>query len=311
LRDARETPAWQHRVTAWQPFAADADRPGPHQPVTGGDLAMTDETTTVRSRRALLAAAAGGAAALAANAALPLTALAADPNDVVLGSPNASTATTSIANSTIGSQAFGATASGWGDAIVGGSEDGAGLVGISDAGFGVLSSSNSAAGVYATSVSGASAAAIALTNYTGVYGWSPGNDQGTGTGVWGDSDDAGVFGSGYWGVYGFGVNGVFGHAATTTAPAIVAQGATASSPALEVRGKVKFSRSGRTSMASGASSLLVTLAGVSSGSKVFAVLATSESGRYVRAVVPYTGKFRVYLNTTLSSSAVVAWFVLD
>jgi hypothetical protein len=185
------------------------------------------------------------------------------------------------------------------------------VTGLSDSGFGVLGTSNSAAGVYATSVSGASAAAIEFTNYTGVYGWAPGNDQGTGTGVWGDSEDAGVFGSGYWGVYGYGVNGVFGEAATTSAPAVVAQGATARSPALEVRGKVKFSRSGRTSMATGASSLLVTLAGVSTGSKVFAVLATSETGRYVRAVVPYTGRFRVYLNTTLSSSAVVAWFVLD
>jgi hypothetical protein len=50
---------------------------------------------------------------------------------------------------------------------------------------------------------------------------------------------------------------------------------------------------------------------VTTGSKIFAVLATSESGRYVRAVVPATGKFTVYLNTTLTSSAVVAWFVLD
>ena len=64
-------------------------------------------------------------------------------------------------------------------------------------------------------------------------------------------------------------------------------------------------------MSDGKSSVVVTLAGTTSTSKVFAVLATSESGRYVRAVVPASGKFTVYLNTTLRSSAVVSCFVLD
>jgi len=81
--------------------------------------------------------------------------------------------------------------------------------------------------------------------------------------------------------------------------------------ALKVAGKVNFSRSGRKSMSSGHSTLTISLAGVTTSSKVFAVLATSESGRYVRAVVPASGSFKVYLNTTLTSSAVVAWFVLD
>jgi hypothetical protein len=64
-------------------------------------------------------------------------------------------------------------------------------------------------------------------------------------------------------------------------------------------------------MASGAKAKAVSLAGVTATSKVFAVLATSESGRWVRAVVPAAGKFSIYLNTTLTSSAVVSWFVLD
>ena len=50
---------------------------------------------------------------------------------------------------------------------------------------------------------------------------------------------------------------------------------------------------------------------MTTSSKVFAVLATAESGRWVRAVVPAAGKFTVYLNTTLASRATVAWFVLD
>jgi hypothetical protein len=81
--------------------------------------------------------------------------------------------------------------------------------------------------------------------------------------------------------------------------------------ALRVNGKVNFTRSGRVAMSSGAASKAVTLAGTTTTSKVFAVLATSESGRYVRAVLPAAGKFTIYLNTTLTSSAVVSWFVLD
>ena len=46
---------------------------------------MASDPNAPRSRRALLAAAAGGAAAVAASAAMPLTAAAADPNDVVKG----------------------------------------------------------------------------------------------------------------------------------------------------------------------------------------------------------------------------------
>ena len=51
--------------------------------------------------------------------------------------------------------------------------------------------------------------------------------------------------------------------------------------------------------------------GTGGSRKIFAVLATSEPGRYVRAVVPAAGKFTVYLNTTLTSSAVLSWFILD
>ena len=64
-------------------------------------------------------------------------------------------------------------------------------------------------------------------------------------------------------------------------------------------------------MLSGASSKTISLAGVTSSSKVFGVLATNRGGRWIRAIVPASGKFTVYLNTTLISSAVVSWFVLD
>ena len=251
------------------------------------------EDSAPRSRRALLAAAAGGAAALAAQAALPLTAVAADPNDVVLGTANASTATTSIANSTDGSDGFAVSS-----------------VGL---GIGVTATSGGTAGVRGISVDGSGAASTTGMAYTGAYGWSPAfpDDTGVGVGVWGDSEDWGVYGSGFVGVYGFGSIGVIGESGSTSNPGLVALGATDSSPALEVVGKVKFNRAGRKTIGAGKSSLVVTMAGVSTTSKVLAVLNSNRSGRYVRAVVPASGKFTIYLNSSVSSSTYVAYFVYD
>ena len=98
---------------------------------------------------------------------------------------------------------------------------------------------------------------------------------------------------------------------TRRTAAIIAFGATASSPALEVNGKVKFNRAGRKTIGAGKSTLVVNMAGVTSTSKVLAVLNSNRSGRYVRAVVPATGKFTIYLNSSVSSSTYVAYFVFD
>jgi hypothetical protein len=251
---------------------------------------MSDDITPRRSRRALLVAAAGGAAALAAQAALPLTVSAADPNDVVIGITNVSTATTAISNTTDGSDGFEVATTGSGRAVVG--------------------QSPGAAGVFGVGVDGAGSATD--TVFTGVYGWAPADTtNGLGTGVWGDSEDYGVYGSGAIGVYGYGAFGVIGESGDPAYPAVSAYGATTSSPALQVVGKVKFSRSGRTTLGAGKSSLTVTLAGTTSGSKVFAVLGSNRAGRYVRAVVPTTGKFTVYLNTTVTAATYVTWWVLD
>ena len=137
-------------------------------------------------------------------------------------------------------------------------------------------------------------------------------DRRGGYGVWGDSPDIGVYGSGGLGVLGYGGVGVEGDANSASGSVGVwAWAPTTSQVALKVTGKVSLSRSGRHAMASGTSSKAVSLTGVTTTSKVFAVLSTSESGRYVRAVVPAAGKFTIYLNTALTSSAVVSWFVLD
>lgn len=284
---------------------------------------MTDETATARSRRALLAAAAGGAAALAANAALPLTALAADPNDVVLGAANSTTGSTSIAKTTAGGVGFAVNTIGDSDSIIGSTETGSGVTGSSGSGLGVLGSSTSAAGVYGYSVSGTNAAAASETNYTGVYGWAPGAPAEigySGSGVWGDSPDAGVVGTGYWGVVALGEYGIWaegrvgvrGQATVDGGFGVVGLGNTTTRYGLRADGKIRFSnRAGRVTIGAGKSSVAVTVSGVTSSSRVFAVLNTNRASRYVRAVVPTTNKITIYLNSTVSASTSVAWLVLD
>jgi hypothetical protein len=244
-------------------------------------MASEDLMPATRSRRALLTAAAGAAGALAAHAAMPLTAAAVDPYDVVLGAPNPSLALTSITQGTAGLGAFKATTT-WAGAA------------------GVVGSTGDETGM------------APETPSTGVYGWAPtpASDTFFATGIWGDSEDVGTYGSGYVGVRGDGVYGVIG-VGGVGGIGVQAYGATATDVALNVTGKVRFSRSGRSTIGAGKSSIKVTLAGVSSSSRVFAVLHSNRSGRYVRAVVPTTGYFIIYLNTTVASSTYVAWFVLN
>jgi hypothetical protein len=259
---------------------------------------MATDELEPRSRRALLAAAAGAAGALAASAAMPLAAAAADPNDVVKGADNPTTATTSISfNGTDGT-------------ALAGKATGAG------ASYGTVGTSTNGAGVLGWSVSPPDPSWFQreYTAYTGVFGSAPSHpDPDTwSTAVWGDSPDIGVYGTGGYGVVGYGGVGVEGDANSLAGSVGVrAWAPTTNQVALQVTGKVKFSRSGRQSIGTGIKTKAVTLAGVTSTSKVFAVLATSEPGRWVRAVVPAAGKFTIYLNTTLTSSAVVSWFVLD
>jgi len=254
---------------------------------------MTDNASAPRSRRALLAAAAGGAAALAASAALPLTAMAADGEPVLQGhTDNNATATTSINNATPNSDAFTAAAAG--------------------TGFGLKGSSTGGAGVVGWSISAPVGLDPVDTAYTGIFGFSPAAPVGQiGVGVVGVSDDWGVYGDGFVGVYGYGSNGVVGESNTASGAGVTAYGLGANDLALDVVGKVRFSRSGRASIGAGKSTKIVTLAGVSSSSRVFAVLHSNRSGRYVRAVVPTTGSFKIYLNSTVSSTTYVAWFVLN
>jgi hypothetical protein len=260
---------------------------------------MDTDTTATRSRRALLTAAAGAAGAMVASAALPLGVAAHDADDIQKEIDNPTTAQTTVTNSGTDGTALAGHATGTG------------------AGYGLEGTAAGGAGVFAWSVDAPDSSWFSadLTAYTGVFGSAPASPDPTNflaTGVWGDSPDIGVLGTGGNGVVGFGGIGVEGDANTAAgAVGVWAYAPTNAQWALRVSGKVNLSRSGRVAMSSGTSYKSVALAGVTTTSKVFAVFSTSESGRWVRAVVPSTNKFTIYLNTTLSSSAVVSWFVLD
>ena len=217
---------------------------------------------------------------------------AADPDDVVKGVDNATTATTSITNSTEDSTAVAGAALG--------------------TGFGVQGSSTGGAGLFGWSVEGPGEGfEPGITAYTGVFGGAPADPiTGFATGVWGDSGDIGVLGTGAAGVYGYGNNGVIGEGAGTGA-AILAVASSPTGLGLEVQGKLKFSRSGRATLGAGKSSVKVTLAGTTTSSRVFAVLHSNRTGRWVQSVVPTTGYFTIYLNGTVSASTYIAWFVIN
>jgi hypothetical protein len=157
-----------------------------------------------------------------------------------------------------------------------------------------------------------------------VFGYGVAGDGVTtfGAGVWGDSPDFGVYGSGGtgvvgdggtdgWGVYGWSSSsyGVYGESSTGNA----LMGVSASGYGLYVEGKVKFAtRSGRSpSIAKGKTSWVKTLAGVTSSSIVIAVLQQAETGTWVRAAVAGSGKFTVYFNKALPTASVVGWMILN
>ncbi len=246
---------------------------------------MAADPNEHRSRRALLAAAAGGAAALAASAAMPLTTMAHDADDLQKGVDNQTTSTTSVSNTQ------------------------------GDSTFGFQGTSTGGAGIVAWSVTGPDSTEFdpADGKFTGVFGYSPSGlaDGGVGAGVWGESPDIGVFGNGTVGVNGFGAFGVLGSSDDPTGAGVQAFGATDSDTALDVHGKVKFNRSGRATVAKNKSSVKVSLPGVTTGSRVFAVCFTNRSGRWVRAATPTTGSFTIYLNATVSATTYVSWWVLN
>ena len=228
---------------------------------------MTEPTPASRSRRALLVAAAGGAAALAASAALPLTAVAHDAEDVQKGVNNPTTDTTTVTNATADLPAFAGSATG----------TGYGIQGTSAGGAGVFAWSNAApmAGTRPPAPTPASSAGRlpqpTRRSPAPVCGARRTTSVSTAAARSGSTATA--------------TSESLARAEART-PALLAVAKSATDVALDVRGKVKFSRSGRSTIGAGKSSSSVTLAGVSSSSRIFAVLHSNRPGRWVRRSSP-------------------------
>ena len=248
---------------------------------------MASDPNAPRSRRALLTAAAGGAAAVAATAAMPLTTLAADDDPVLVGHAHTGATETSITTTS------------------------ADAINDPQIAFKARLTGTEAAALVGTTGDETNSS-VDDTSWTGVYGWCPTNPDTSffSTGLWGDGEDVGSYGSGSIGVMGDGAIGVVGRA-DVGGIGVQARNFDPTSVGLQVVGKVLFSRSGRSTIGAGRSSIKINLAGTTSSSRVFAVLHSNRSGRYVRAVVPTTGSFTVYLNTTVTAASYVAWFVIN
>jgi hypothetical protein len=287
---------------------------------------MAIDATTPRSRRALLGAALGGAAVAATHTLTrPLPAAAATGDSVLLGKgsvagENEADAVTTVTNTTDGQASLAGVHAAAGTGVAGSSASGVGVSGTVGDTTGAMLPGE-------TGVFGFSDVSI---DSTGVFGQS---DSGLGVLALGDIGAVamgitgpGAIAFGEWGVYGTGNvgvmgdvaatgTGVYGFAGDTAAPlpsagvGVYARAGTTSQVALHVVGKAKFTRSGRVTF--NASAKTVTLSGVVPTSFVLANLQTHVSGLYIRAVVPTTGSFRIYLSKSPGRNVTVGWLVLE
>ncbi len=301
---------------------------------------MAIEADAPRSRRSVIAAALGGAGALiAASLGRAAPVAAADGDGLLLGkgtttTDNVASSVTVVNSSADGVGAVSATGTGLigrsttpgaadvdghGTGIIGTAGDAADVsLGTNQTGiYGFSNDTNAAAGVWGDTILGTG---VVGTGAWGVYGAGDiglvGDAEGAGTGVYGFAGDQAILAppastavAGVAGVNG-GV-GVRGHVSSGTGVGVLASSASVSQTALQVSGKIKLSRSGRASVGSTSSSRKVTMAGVTTSSYVVATMQTNVSGLYVRAVVPTTGSFTIYLSKAPGKTAVVAYVVVN
>jgi len=286
--------------------------------------------TETRSRRSLLAAAAGGAAALAVNAAVPTGVVRATAIGMQSGFDNVADAPTTLSAASgldgVAMMSFTNSAAAAGsDGVRGVATGGAVEVDLTTHGGSGVRAEGSSFGQGVFAVSGATTGVATDTHLTGVYGYAEASadPKWSGSGVWGDSPDTGVFGSGYYGVYGAGGYGVYG--LTQAGPSGIGvfgdgdvsgtglYGYSGSGYGLVVEGKFRLkTKSGKITVAKGKTYYAKTgLPGVTSSSIVIAVLQNVPSGTWIRAAVPGSGKITVYFNKALPSTAIVGWMVLN
>jgi hypothetical protein len=294
---------------------------------------MAIDPTAPRTRRAVIGAALGGAAAAAATSlAGPLSVRAATDGNVILGQgndagENEADAPTIVKNLTDAQVSLAGQHAAAGTGVSGSAVTGIGVKGVStDATASAYPSGSFRTGVYGAT--GDTSLASDNTDETGTYGYS---DVSLGSaGVWGQSiQGVGVLGTGDWAVYGIagsagvvgdadatgtGVVGFSGDTAIPLLPAgvgVFAAAASTTQTALQVSGKVKFSRSGRVSSTKTATYKKVLMTGVTTASYVIATLQTSVTGCYVRAVVPTAGSFTIYLSKAPGKAVYIGYMVIN
>jgi hypothetical protein len=289
---------------------------------------MAIDGTVRRSRRAVLGAALGGAAAAAASGLIAASPALADTGDnALLGQANTADAETSFENTTDAESSLVGAHAGSGKGIVGTSFGGPGVYGAStDPTPSDFSTDPSMRmGVYGAA--GDTSGAPTVIDETGVFGHA--SFSVFSNGVWGDSPDGNaVLATGAWGLYALGTwtvtgdaeadgVGVYGWVGDAFAPpppsgvAVYARAQTTAQTALQVSGKVKFSRAGRTYLTSSQKSKTIKMSGVTSSSYVIATVQTSVSGVYVRAVVPASGKLTIYLSKAGGKRIYVGYMVIN
>jgi len=281
------------------------------------------------TRRTLLGAGLGAlVATIAASLGRPQSAKATDGDPVTIGYDVTTTIPTTLQNRVNDNEvivaksvAVGGGGTGGGAAIHGDSESGRGVWGTTRSGNGVEGRSATHLGVYGFANSG-----------DGVHGYS-----GSGDGVSGYADAAGNGKAGLRGLantdqsYGaFAENliagtkgslggpkaGVVGQAPDALGFVGVAATAGDAATALSVTGRAQFSRSGRASVPSGRSYVVVNVpGGLSGASLAVATPMLNRAGVYVQSAVPdpNSGQIRINLNKVASSSSStpIAWFVIN
>ncbi len=152
-------------------------------------------------------------------------------------------------------------------------------------------------------------------------------DDGALVGVNTADDGVGVRGTGGVGVTAIGIRtnltegiglsagsdeGIGVRAETYTGTAVLALAAGPGSTALDVQGTVKFSRSGRTRVPTGANKVTITGVPVAPSSFIVATLQAHKAGLYVEGVQidPTKSSFTIWLSKATTGLADVAWFIV-
>ena len=286
---------------------------------------MSIETSAPRSRRAVLAAALGGVGAVIASRLATPGAVSAAPGDPITVDNSFTGAGTTALASSGANAAFAVT--GVGQGVTGQTPDGIGLWGASTD---TVPVADFTVAGHRTGIVGVTGTGTGIANNTGevgIYGFS--DLSGNSTGVWGDTGSGyGVLGTGYVGVYGNGAIGVVGDVNLTgtgvygfigsgfppvppVGVAVQATAATTAQTALNVSGKARFSRSGRTRILAGHSARRINMVGVTTSSYILATLQTRRAGVYVHAVVPAAGYFTIYLNKNVSAATYIGYLVIN